>query len=277
MRSNTTAVIGLVVGLIGAILLGLFVARSTDGDVPADAVTVLVAATDITANTPATSLTAAQVETRDVPGDLRPVTAVDDVAALEGQLAVRTIGRGEILSTTMFAAAGPVAGGVIVEEGYEAISVQADRAPGVEGYVTPGDKVNVYATVIQQAAGELASPFTQLVLGHVRVLAVTPGASDGQAAQVTEGAPTRLTMLLEVRPEDAPVLVFAEQQGSLWYSLVNGDDPAPAVARVQLQDLDPATRQAAIAEAIRLQDAREAATGAETAAGEAPDATEEAQ
>lgn len=264
MRSNTTALLGLVVGLIGAVLVGLFVANSTGGSADdGEAIDVLVAAMPIPANLPADELSGTQVTTLRVPVAVRPASALTDVALLGGQRTLRPIGEGEILTTTQFGLAGPTAGGLVVEEGYEVMTVEAQLAPGVEGYVTPGDKVNVYATLTVQDAAGGGQPFTQLVLGHLRVLAVTRGTLNGQAAAPAEGTASQIVLLLEVLPEDVPVMIYAQQQGSLYYSIVNDDDPAPAVIRVELDALDAATREAAIAEAIRLQDEREALRASE--------------
>lgn len=280
MNASPTAIIGLVVGIIGAALLGVFVAGTGDdtalSDTAVATTAVLVASADIGADVQATALTNQQLAVRQVPDSLIPAAAVDDLELLRGQRTLRPIGAGEIITLNQFGFVGLADGGLVVENGYEAISVEASMAPGVEGYIIPGTRVNIYGTMTEVSEDGVTRPFTQMLLGHVDVLAVTRGTLDGQAAPTGDGPASSIVLLLEVRTEDAPVVIFAEQNAQLWYSIANDEDPAPVPVRVQLSDLSPEARAAAIAEAVRLQDARdaerEAATAAAAAAGGDADA-----
>lgn len=266
MTSNRTILAGLAAGIIGAVLLGLFVAT---GPSPSEAseptVPVYVAAAAIDADTRTEGLGAA-VRTADAPASLVPQRRVTDLEQLAGQRALRPIGPGEILTTDQFGAPGPAPGGFVVPDGYEAVSVETLPAPGAQGYVTPGAQVNVYGVLAEPtddpaATGERSVAFTQLLLGHVEVLAVTRGTLTGEARQPGDEQNTgRIVLLLKVRPEDVPVLVYGESQGSLWFSLVNDDDPPPSSARITLDDLDPAARSEAVAEAIAAERAQQPAT-----------------
>lgn len=265
MKATPTAIIGLVIGIIGAALLGLFVANSSgDGGSGGATTPVLVARAEIPPGVDAVDLTPQQLAVAEVPDDVVPAAFVEDMALLDGQLTLRTIGEGEIITFSQFGRTGAVAGGFVVDDGYEAVSVEAALAPGVEGYVTPGSRVNVYATITDSRTGE-ARTFTQLVLGHVNVLAVTRGTLDGQAAEVTGQPAGGIVLLLEVRTEDTPLLVFAEQNGALWFSLVNDDDPPPPVVQVDLDALNPAAIEQSIRAAIELQDQRDAEREAQAA------------
>lgn len=256
MKADRLALIGIVLGLAGASLLALFLVRG-QGEAAEETATVLVAGVDgVAPNTGAEALPAL-LEPREVPLDLVPQNALAAAEDVTGQRAVRRIGPGEILTRDQFGAAGPSAGGVIVEEGWEALTVEAAPAPGLEGYATPGSLVNLYWTATptagatpaqaQQVAAPVAEPFTQLVMAHTEVLAVTRGTLTGEAQQVREGqgGPTGV-FLLKVRPEDVPGLVHAEQHGELWFTLANEDDPTPDVRRVTASDLSPA----AVAESV---------------------------
>lgn len=268
MKATPTAIIGLVIGIIGAALLGLFVASSTDSGIDTSSgsgatVAVLVAAVDLPADVEASALSSEQVRVQQVPEDVVPSTAVTDLALLGPQRTIRPVGAGEIISRSQFGIAGPSAGGFIVEEGYEAVAVEAALPNGVEGYVTPGTRVNVYSTLATTNSDTgTTRTYTQLVMGHVNVLAVTRGLLDGTSQATSGTTPGTIVLVLEVRTEDAPVLIYAEQNGELWYSIVNDDDPAPPVTQIELTDLSPAAREAAIAAAIAEQDARDAARDA---------------
>lgn len=258
---NKTTIAGAVLGLLGAGLLALFVAQaassaSAQGD--GETVVALVVQDDLTAGMGAEEV-AARVAEAEVPASLAPAQRVTNLDELADREVVRTVGTGEILTASQFAGAGPMAGGLVVPPGYEAMTLEADPAPGVEGYVTPGSRVNVYSTVTNTGGDPAApaggQPYTQLVLGHVDVLAVTKGNLQGESRDpAAEGDDGRIVLLLQVRPEDAPVLIHAQQHGSLWYTLVNEDDPAPTARRVQVGDLDPGQRTQSIREARALQD-----------------------
>lgn len=264
MRNRTTLVGGLL-GALGALLLGLLVLKPDSG---APAKTAYVVREALAPGMRADDVRA-RVRATEVPGDLLPQRRVQDLADLGDHQVVRAVGPGEILTLDQFAAAGPVAGGVVVPAGYEALTIEADPAPGVGGYVTPGARVNVYVTVSEQGGGPLAQAapgYTQLVLGHIDVLAVTRGTSTGEAQPVdAQAAQGKVTLLLQVPPADVPVLIHAQARGPLWFSLVNRDDPAPQARRVGAEALDPGARTAAVAAGRAVQDASAQDSGQEDA------------
>lgn len=257
---NKTTIAGAVLGIIGAGLLALFVFQSGS---PAEAeaeptVTAFVASEKLTPGMGGEAV-AARIRQADVPASLAPESRIASLDDLAGRRVVRAVAANEILTTAQLAADGPSAAGLIVPAGYEAMSLEADPAPGVEGYVAPGSRVNVYGTVTDGGA-----PYTQLVLGHVDVLAVTRGNLTGESRAPNEASSdNKIVLLLQVRPEDAPVLIHAQRHGALWFTLVNPDDPAPGARRVELGELDPGQRTQAIAEARARQDAARAAEDAE--------------
>lgn len=264
---NKTMIAGVLVGVLGAGLLLMFVAQAGGAAEDGASTSAYLVTEDLEPGmTPAE--VRERVEAGEVPGRLAPERRVTDLADLEGQEVVRRVGSGEILSADQFSPPGPAATGqgVVVPSGYEAITVEAEPAPGVEGYVSPGSRVNVYATFAQgapaggePAAAEGDGAYTQLVLGHLDVLATTPASSTGDGEQAA-GSPQggmvdgKVVLLLQVRPEDAPVLIHASQQAQLWYTLVNPDDEAATPTRVQNGDFDPGARAAEIDAARTRQD-----------------------
>lgn len=272
MKANRLALLGVLLGLAGAVLLALFVTTSSD-DASGETMTVYVAGdAGILPGTLAEEV-ATVAELRDVPVDVVPARALASATDITGQRAARPIGPGEILTADQFSVVGPAAGGVVVPEGWEVISVEASAAPGVEGYATVGSLLNLYytgatpqvslpdGTVVDQGGEN----FTQLVMAHTEVLAVTRGTLTGEATAVSEQAAAGgLVFLLKVRPEDVPTLVFAEQHGSLWYTLANEADPAPTSERFTFEGLDPAAITQAISEArTQLETERAAQEAAE--------------
>jgi pilus assembly protein CpaB len=254
---NKTTIAGAVLGVIGAGLLALFVAQA-GGAKAEETIIAFVVQEDLAPGMGLDDVRSRVGET-DVPVSLAPSARITDFEELQGKEVVRAVSTGEILTASQFASAGPAAGGLVVPAGYEAMSVEADPAPGGQGYVTPGSRVNVYTTVTEDGG----APYTQMVLGHVDVLAVTRGNLSGESRPPAENASDgRIVLLLQVRPEDTPVLIHAQRHGALWFTLANEDDPAPAARRVELGELDPGARTQAIHEARARQDA--ARTASET-------------
>ena len=268
MKANRLALVGILLGLAGTVLLALFVTSSSGEKAGETAAVWMASDAGIAAGTPAEEVAAAAV-LRDVPLDLVPARALIGPDDVVGQQVSRPLGPGEILTADQFAPVGPAAGGLVVPEGWEVLSVEASPAPGVEGYATTGSLLNLYYTATtkpqatadgQTVAGEA---FTQLVTAHTEVLAVTRGTLTGEATAVNEQAAAGgMVFLLKVRPEDVPTLVFAEQNGSLWFSLANADDPAPTSERFTFEDLDPAAITQSISEARTQLEADRAATEA---------------
>lgn len=254
---NKTTLMGAALGLVGAVLLILFVAQA-GGAAGDEATTPAYVVTENLEPGMSAEEISGRVEATQVPERTAPQQRITDLDDLAGKEIVRTVGVGEVLTATQLAEPGPLSGGVVVPAGYEAVTVEADPAPGVESYVTPGSRVNVYATVSggggAPAEGQPAAsgPFTQLVLGHVDVLATSRGDSAGGSQE--GGSDGRIVLMLQVRPEDAPVLIHAERQADLWFSLVNPDDPAPTSERVDLGQFEPGARTSAINEARSQQD-----------------------
>jgi pilus assembly protein CpaB len=265
-KLNRTTLLGAALAVTGALLLALFVARAGGARAAAEPTVPALVVAEALAPGMTVDDVRGRVRESAVPASLAPARRVADLADVKGLAVLRPVGEGEMLTADQFAEPGPVAGGLVVPAGYEALAVEADPAPGVEGYVTPGARVNVYATLPAGPAPEAVaggtpeSPqtVTQLVLGHLDVLAVTKGTLTGESRPVDgQAADTRVVLLLAVRPVDAPVLVHAQTQGALWFSLVNADDPPPPVRRVQAADLEPLVRTAEVQAARAQQDASE--------------------
>jgi pilus assembly protein CpaB len=151
----------------------------------------------------------------------------------------------------------------LISEGYQAITVSPGQIQGVNGFVQPGDRINAILTVeidfsltaLAEQAPDFGIPvetdetteegvvtvtYTRYVLQGLRVLATgtsvrpDPNApptvdATGEAttAQVQEGEAgaggNATVFTLEVTPDVAERLVFAQQAGALYYTLVPPD------------------------------------------------------
>ncbi len=113
---------------------------------------------------------------------------------------------------------------IVIPDGFSAVAVKLDNVAGLAGHLSPGDLVNLYATVKSGDAQKgLAPPFSKLVLSKVRVLDVTGVASDGS------GDPT---LLLALTPGDAERAIFFAKFESLWAALVPAQEKPASTAGV---------------------------------------------
>ena len=134
-----------------------------------------------------------------------------------------------------------------IPEGFEAMSVQVEVPPGVAGFVRPGDRVSLLATVVPpptvtvQEDGtvteDLGDPRTQYLLQGIEVLSV------GQLVVTEEGEdgvqrPTAQVLLtIALVPEDVERAVFAVENADLYFTLLPEDaEPADTPGRT-LTDL----------------------------------------
>jgi pilus assembly protein CpaB len=115
--------------------------------------------------------------------------------------------------------------------GYQAVSIQVDATRQVSGFITPGNKVNIYATL----AGVGGSKFTRLLLANIRVLAVGAAA---QGSKPKTGTRQNLsTVTLEVKDGQVEKVVFATEGGSLYLSLVAPGAKPPSSSEKNLGNL----------------------------------------
>jgi pilus assembly protein CpaB len=199
-------------------------------------------------------------ETRNVP--LNAVQSLPELeATLEGRVAAGPISAGQILTTDQWvevtAEIRPLA--ERIPEGKQAITISADQTRGVNGFIEPGDRVNVIVTIDveidvpaeeeiilgevqeepppgeeQTAERTVTKTFTRFVLQGLPVLAVgrdirpeEDEPTEVVVAPVAEGeeAPEVQTgqLTLEVTADQAERLVYAHEKGSVWLTLVPED------------------------------------------------------
>jgi pilus assembly protein CpaB len=125
---------------------------------------------------------------------------------------------------------------IMIEEGKKAVTIRVDDVLGVAGFVQPDDRVDVLLTRNEQngAAGQpgAASPYTDLLLQNVRVLAV-----DQIADRHTQAKPAR-AVTLEVDTQDAQKLVLGASIGQLSLALRRvGWSQIGEARRIGLDDL----------------------------------------
>ena len=205
----------------------------------AELVEVLVAQGPIEAGTTGEGASEAGLIGRDsAPRANVPPGAVTSVDQIEGLITLAPILTGEIILRERWGTTAEVAIALDIPEGFEAVAVEVAVPPGVAGYVAAGTQVSILAT-IESRVDEEPSPVvtdeddavpeeeplpvevrTQYVLQAVEVLAV--GQRQVQTEE-QEGTVSSVLMTLAVQPEDAERLVFALENGSLYFTLLPED------------------------------------------------------
>lgn len=184
-------------------------------------------------------------------------------AYLDGRLAVGPIESNEIIVQSQWAQLTvdliPLA--ELIPSGKQALTISTDAVRGVNGFIRPGDLINMIITLdiefsqipvdspIFGIPSETTAPpdgaaadeetatvtYTRYVMQGLPVLAVARDvrAEEGESTPVTTAAPATgeqaapevpLTIFtLEVTPEQAERIVFAFENGSIWLTLVPED------------------------------------------------------
>jgi pilus assembly protein CpaB len=204
-------------------------------------VEVFVAQADIPAGTSADDASAQGLINRDqIPARSVPEGAVGDLESISGLVAAGPIFAGEIIVVQRFGETGAQPTGILeVPEGLQAVTVEAGIAPGLAGFVQAGDTVSVLASVElpeepaaatpegeEPAApeeGESGGVATSYLAQNIEVLVVGQRvvvAEEGQEAGSVLQSNDLYLFTLAMTPEDIERIVFASQQGILWFTLL---------------------------------------------------------
>ncbi|MFI9426258.1 Flp pilus assembly protein CpaB [Streptomyces achromogenes] len=113
---------------------------------------------------PYTTLDADQFEKVEMPRRWLSGNAVTDLAQLRGKIAVTTLRAGSLLQTDM------IVDRPALQPGQQEVAIMIDAATGVAGKITPGSRVNVYATFEGRKEG--APDQSKIIVTNARVLDV---------------------------------------------------------------------------------------------------------
>ncbi len=206
-KFNPLVAVGALLALVGvAVLIGL--ASRDEKAADARMVTALVATAAVPVGTAASAVT---LEVKELRSDAVPAGSPTDTSQLNGLVALRAIGKGEVVAAGAFGAQGIAAtGGVRLPAGKQALGLELPFAPGGLRYVVPGNKITVWAVPkTKDNVVGVAVP----VVRDVLVIATTPGAGTGAATDAAAG-PGNLVFLLAVSPAEAAVLIGVQGGGN---------------------------------------------------------------
>lgn len=242
-NSRTLLLAALLLGLIAAILIGLYLSNLDGGGekaAPVTTRTVVVAATEID---PLTQITAEMLAVKAIPLDLVLTGALGDTKDAVGQTAQVSIVSGEqVLQSKLtspdsaldfFGNEAPLS--LIIPEGMRGFTVSMSSVGAAGGLVRPGDHVDLILTgeiLNAPDAGTLTGASACYVLQNVEVLALntdlsrTTSTSDAAGIAAVDANPDANRATMAVTPDQAWQLAAAQKSVSgggvetqLWMSL----------------------------------------------------------
>lgn len=188
--------------------------RSTGGRM----VSVVVSDEDIPAGTSLDELIAEDhFSTIRVPEDAVVRDAVLSLDDIEGRETSAPILAGEQISTTRLRGSEQLPGGNLgIPAGYQALTLPLEAPRLAGGAIQQGDRVTIYGTFTNVASAKGNAPAATVTLvPEVEVLEVTtPEVTTGEASQTAE------MVTLALKAKDSQKVVFAQEQGSVWMSLL---------------------------------------------------------
>jgi pilus assembly protein CpaB len=150
------------------------------------------------------TVTAAQVRAVKVPSRYLPSTAIRDLAQLRGKIAAVPLTRGSLLESDMVAAKPRL------KTGQLEIAIMIDAETGVAGEITPGSRVDIFATFAGKQDSDpdvskiIVSGAQVLDVGRIRAF----DQNDNDSAQRTDEQGVPITFALA--PADAQRVTYAE-------------------------------------------------------------------
>ncbi len=176
----------------------------------------------------------------DVPRDALVGGAVTTLAEMEGATTTTPILANEQISTARLSTSEQQLNTVGVSEGHVGLAVELDAPQGGVGNINPGDNVQVFATyqgvslipgnlrqyltqpADAQAGGKKDVPdFTVTLVPTVRVLRIQNPTVD---AETGRSDTARIQITLDLLPQDAQNLVFAQENARIWFGLLPPDE-----------------------------------------------------
>lgn len=152
--------------------------------------------------------------------------AITDVYQLQGQRTGYPILAEEQIVAARLAGPLQAGGGVLgIPDGLQAASITLEPQRVVAGAIQQGDHIEVFGTFTARGAGTLT---THVVIDDALVLAVATPASDDLGSGGTG------TITLAVTPEQAALLIFAQEQGHVWLTLLPPNQAGVHVPPVSL-------------------------------------------
>ena len=183
--------------------------------------TVLVAQHDIPAGSDLNELIEQGAFAEEsMPRDSLVEGAVSSVTELQNQKTSSPILEGEQISSARLQGTSSLPGGTLgIPRGHQAMSLALDSPRIVSGEIQTGDMVAVWGSF--DGEGNDSGSATVLAVPEAKVLATSGNAPTGEQSVIT----------LALKPDDVARVVYSQEKGSVWISLLppgeSGKDVAP--------------------------------------------------
>ena len=222
------AVVAFLLAATATTAVFLYVKGVRDDAQTSEQVTVVVASEDIPAGADLDDeITAGVFTTTEIAEDDLVDGAVTDLAQLDSRTTRYPILAGEQITTARLQGSeDELPGGVLgIPEGFSAVSVALDAPRVVGGALEAGDHVTIYGTFRPTGGGQAnaaqSNGVTVNLVPDVQVLRVRDAAG---GESVGSGIAGQATVTLALRPKDAQKLVFAQEQGTVWFGLLGPNE-----------------------------------------------------
>jgi pilus assembly protein CpaB len=204
-------------GLLGVMLVTRYISNLQSHQ--RDLGNVVVATAEIPVGA---KITKEQLALAPIPNGSAPEGAYRTLDQVAGRVALMEIGIREPITDRKLAPEGEGAGlGVLIPEGYRAMTVKVDEIVGVSGFVQPGSFVDIVAVIVPMGANAAQGPISKIVLQNIKVLA--SGARIDSPENEREPSNVGAVTVL-VTPEQAEKLVLATGEGRLQLVMRNYSD-----------------------------------------------------
>lgn len=173
-----------------------------------------------------TAVTDEYVRADEMPQEYRPGTALTDINALRGKVAVTNLSANQVVVDGMFVdpRIAQVTAAQRIPAGQVAVTVSTDEIRGVAGLLVPGDKVNI---MVQVEGAE------RVLFQNVNVLFIGGTAAPEAGDTEVIANPGSNLITFAVPPQAAAKIALASQQpGGVYLALVPPDNAPVAVPGV---------------------------------------------
>ena len=138
---------------------------------------------------------------------------------VQGRVSIVPLKENDVITESRLAPTDVTTGGVaaVVRPGKRAVAAKGDKVIGIAGFINPGNKVDVLATMTDPRT---KTEVTKMVLENILVLG-----TGTQLEQTAEGKTAPVDVYtLEVTPEEGEILSLAAAHGVLRFALKNTMD-----------------------------------------------------
>lgn len=207
-------VIALLCGLVTAYLSYQYLQQIENQYRPDNMIEVVKARIDINKDT---IITAKELETQEIPAQYVHPDALMEKEKVIGKIAVNDLSAGEVIINEKLVSSKDKSSRLSysIPNYQRAVSIAIDNVTGVSGFITPGDRVDIVATLdiplLDPRGNEKTKTFNIMAMQDIQVLEV----GDKYRIANDRNSSESKTLTLAVPTQDVQALVLAAERGRL--------------------------------------------------------------